>query len=101
MPRQTIVFDVNDRHARAGFNRLQREVSELDAEFRATRSAARETGEAIAALGDRSRATAKDVDRLGTSAQQSATHIDRLGIAAKQQNTALARYKRQPSRCTR
>ena len=87
MPKQTIVFDVNDRHARAGFNRLQREVSELDREFSATRSAAQAAGTAIAALGDRSRATAKDVDRLGTEAQQSATHIDRLGIAAKQQNT--------------
>ena len=86
MPNTLLTFNVEDRRARAAFSRLQRELDQLDREFNQTRSEARETGEAIDALGDRARSTAKDVDRLGDVSQQSATHIDRLGTAAKRQN---------------
>ena len=36
MPRTTLVFDVNDRDARAGFDRLQRELRETQRETRST-----------------------------------------------------------------
>lgn len=87
MPNTLLTFDVEDRRARAAFSRLKREVDQLDREFNTTRREARETGEAIDALGDRSRTTARDVDRLGDAAQQSARRVDRLGTAAKRTNT--------------
>ena len=86
MPNTLLTFDVEDRRARAAFSRLKRDVDQLEREFNTTRSEAREAGEAIDALGDRSRRAARDVDRLGDESQQSATQIDRLGIAAKRQN---------------
>ena len=87
MPTNTLVFQVEDRRARAAFSRLKREVDELDSEFTDTRREAREAGEAIDRLGDRSRTAARTVDQLGDEAQQSATQIDRLGAAAKRNNT--------------
>ena len=86
MPTNTIVFNVEDRRARAAFSRLKREVDQLEDEFNTTRSEAREAGEAIDRLGDRSRTAAREVDQLGSEAQQSATRIDRLGAAAKRNN---------------
>lgn len=65
MPNTVLTFNVNDRQARAGFNRLKREVDELDREFGETRREAREAGEAIDRLADRSRGAARDIDRLG------------------------------------
>ena len=87
MPTNTLVFNVEDRRARAAFSRLKREVDSLENEFNTTRSEARAAGEAIDRLGDQSRTTARDVDRLGDEAQRSATRIDGLGIAARRQNT--------------
>lgn len=86
MPTNTIVFNVEDRRARAAFSRLKREVDELDSEFTDTRREAREAGEAIDRLGDRSRTAAREVDALGDEAQQSATQIDRLSTAARRNN---------------
>ena len=83
MPTNTLVFEVEDRRARAAFSRLKREVDSLENEFNTTRSEAREAGAAIDALGDRSRTTARDVNRLGDQAQQSATQIDRLENTAR------------------
>ena len=87
MPNTLLTFNVEDRRARAAFSRLKREVDQLEREFNTTRSEAREAGEAIDALGDRSRRTARDIDQLGDESQQSATQIDRLGTAARRQNT--------------
>ena len=89
MPTNTLVFNVEDRRARAAFSRLKREIDSLESEFTDTRSEAREAGAAIDALGDRSRTTARDVDKLGDQAQQSATQIDQLGTAAKRNNTVF------------
>ena len=86
MPNTLLTFDVEDRRARAAFSRLKREIDQLDREFNTTRSEAREAGEAIDALGDRSRRAAREIDRLSDGSQQGATQIDRLGIAAKRQN---------------
>ena len=80
MPNNIITFRVNDRQAREGFNRLKREVDQLDNEFKDTRREAREAGEAI--------------DHLGDEAQQSATQVDQLGNAAKR-NNALWRDAKQ------
>ena len=86
MPTNTLVFQVEDRRARAAFNRLKREIDELDSEFTDTRREAREAGEAIDRLGDRSRTAARAVDQLGDEARQSATQIDRLSTAARRNN---------------
>ena len=89
MPTNTLVFNVEDRRARAAFNRLQREVDSLESEFTDTRSEARAAGEAIDTLGDRSRRAARDIDQLGDESQQSSVHIDRLAAAAKRQNAVF------------
>ena len=44
MPRTTLVFDVNDRNARQGFDRLQRELRETQRETRSTNRTFRDTG---------------------------------------------------------
>lgn len=44
MPQTTLVFDVNDRNARAGFDRLQRELRETQRETRRTNTTFRDTG---------------------------------------------------------
>lgn len=86
MPTNTIVFEVNDRDARAGFNRLKREVDQLDSEFQDTRSEARAAGEAIDRLGDQSRISAENVERLGNEAKTTTTQLDGLGLAARRNN---------------
>ena len=95
MPTNTLVFNVEDRRARAAFSRLKREVDSLESEFTDTRSEAREAGAAIDALGDRSRTTARDVDRLGDQAQKSSTRIDGLGAAARRTNATWNTTNRQ------
>ncbi|RKU21011.1 hypothetical protein C6499_22595 [Candidatus Poribacteria bacterium] len=86
MPTNTLVFNVEDRRARAAFSRLKREVDSLEDEFNTTRSKARDAGEAIDRLGDQSRTTARDVDRLGDQAQKSGVQIDSLSNAARRTN---------------
>ena len=86
MPTTTLVFNVEDRRARAAFSRLKREVDQLEDAFSTTHREARAAGEAIDALGNPSRRTARDVDRLGDEARQNTTQIDRLGTTARQQN---------------
>ena len=95
MPNTLLTFEVEDRRARAAFNRLQREVDSLESEFTDTRSEARAAGEAIDALGDRSRTTARDVDQLGDQAQKSSTRIDGLGAAARRTNATWRDTNRQ------
>lgn len=70
MPKNIITFQVNDRDARAGFNRLKREVDQLENEFEDTRSEVERAGEAIDRLGDEARESATDVDRLGSAARR-------------------------------
>lgn len=86
MPTNTIVFKVNDRNARAGFNRLKQEVDSLDSEFSDTRTEAQRAGGAIDRLGDRSRTAARDVDRLGDEARKSRREIINFGNAASGAN---------------
>lgn len=43
MPRTTLVFDVNDRNARVGFDRLQRELREIESGLQQTNRTARDT----------------------------------------------------------
>ena len=95
MPNTLLTFEVEDRRARAAFSRLKREVDSLESEFTDTRSEAREAGEAIDALGDRSRTTARDVDQLGDQAQKSSTRIDGLGAAARRTNATWRDTNRQ------
>ena len=64
MPTNIITFKVNDRDARAGFNRLKREVDQLDSEFKDTRSEAERTRRAIDQLGDEARESGREIDRL-------------------------------------
>ncbi len=65
MPNTILTFNVNDRQARAGFNRLKREMDSLETELEDSRRDALAAGNAIDRLGDQSRAAARDVDRLG------------------------------------
>ena len=86
MPTNTLVFNVEDRRARAAFSRLKREVDQLEDEFNTTRSEARAAGEAIDRLGDQSRISAENVERLGNEAKTTTTQLDGLGIAARRNN---------------
>ncbi|MDE0398863.1 MAG: tape measure protein [Candidatus Poribacteria bacterium] len=69
MPTNTITFKVADAQARAGFNRLKKEVDDLDNELRDTQTHADRAGAGIDRLGDTSRRTATEVDRLGDTWQ--------------------------------
>ena len=89
MPNNIITFRVNDRDARAGFNRLKREVDDLDSEFRDTRSEAQRAGDAIDRLGDRSRTAAREIDRLGDEARESNRQIIDFGNAAGRANQGV------------
>ena len=51
MPRTTLVFDVNDRDARQGFNRLQRELRETESGLQRTNRTARDTRGRFVAAG--------------------------------------------------
>ena len=94
MPNNVITFRVNDRQARAGFNRLKREVDQLDNEFKDTRSEAARTGEAIDKLGDEARQSARDIDRLGDEAQGTRREITNFGNATGQANQGIGTLTR-------
>lgn len=51
MPRTTLVFDVNDRNARQGFDRLQRELRETERGLRQTQRTADSTRNTFASAG--------------------------------------------------
>ena len=82
MPSTRLVFNVEDRKARAAFSRLKREVDQLEDEFGTTGREARAAGEAVDTLGDRSRRSASDIDHLGDAAQQRAAQIVQLDTQA-------------------
>ena len=89
MPTTTIEFNVEDRRARAAFNRLQQELKEFEREFGTTQREADKAGNAIQTLGKRSRVSAEDIDKLGNEAKVSGTQLGGLGNAAKRTNERL------------
>ena len=60
----TIVFEVNDSGARAGFERLQRELNEIESELRDTQQSADKTGTAVARLGTTSQRTGQQIRQV-------------------------------------
>lgn len=75
MPRTTIEFDVQDRRARAGFDRLQRELRETESGLQQTNRTARDTQNRFVAAG-------RGADTFGKSLGGVRGILTGLGIAA-------------------
>ena len=81
MPQTTIEFAVNDRDARAGFDRLQRELRETQRETRRTNTTFRDTGGSLRDVRGRFVAAGKGVNTFGTSLGGVRGLLTGLGVA--------------------
>lgn len=66
MPTTTIIFEVQDRDARAGFERLQRELNATERDLRDTQRSATQTGDAVEKLGRISQRTGQQMRETRT-----------------------------------
>lgn len=83
MPKTIIEFDVNDRRARAGFNRLQRELDEIERDLGHTQRGAETASNAFNQMGRSAASAGQLVDQFGRPLARAREEVDDLGDAAR------------------
>lgn len=108
MPKTTIEFEVNDRRARAGFDRLQRELSELNAGIGNTarvsetaRTGFQQVGQSAGRAGGLVDQFGKELKTTQRNTQETAGELDRLQKEFRELQAELQRTQEQLNRVQR